>query len=201
MILTERITDLPGNDYLLVKEQNNVIYTTRYIPKDACILLVDPDCFFIDEATAYLKDDEMQIKEAVYQHAAAIVETVRLLKAKGHEIAMTHAIQPFPGLEPLVDVHLPNWEVKSNADTEFQLHPEIIKYAAGKTIIVGGVWKQLCVFHVSRLLQQQYMDEVRLFNGDLLKIPYEYTMTSEDISDDYTLKDACEEYGMMMKLI
>ena len=174
------------------------LYHTKIIPDDAVILMIDPDSYFIEEAIENLEEEEaMIVRNNLYAHASQIVQYVTLLKSKGYQVASTPAHSYWKGFESLIDITLPGWEVHNH--NGLGLHPAYYDFAKGKKLIIGGMWREICVFEVAHRLQSEFGQHVQLCSNDLLSISYEETYVAPEF-DMFNLTQACADYRLSMKL-
>ena len=183
----------------------NKLYVTKTIPEDATILLVDLQQKHFDEVLDNLDTEERIRREVrLSKRLNTMAERLRELNEEGIDV---YAIVDNDGLHPklkeLSTKHLPDWFLKYNPEAGdscdpadlYIMHPEIISEMKGKTkVIVCGLWKELCVLSVTRLLQKEGI-AVSLYTGSDLTFENAIIWDEED-TDAITLESECEELGL-----
>ncbi|WP_121616698.1 hypothetical protein [Virgibacillus halodenitrificans] len=80
----------------------------------------------------------------------------------------------------------------------YVLHPQIIKtLSSASTVVVCGLWRELCVYTVTRLLQKVNITALLSIDPD---ISLENAIVWED-DDNISLESECEAYGVVIKTI
>lgn len=174
------------------------LYVTNEIPTDAAILLVDVQKEFFDESFAHQEDEHINVLEKRIETRLQIMKNkLTELKTKGHPILAVGGDSIYEGFELLPNVILPNWnydyvQPEEDFDTGggFVMDPAIVEEVGKyKDVIVCGLWKELCVYMVSRSLQKVYGDKVKLFTDESLTLENALVWLDDDV---LTLEGVCE---------
>lgn len=127
------------------------------------------------------------------------------LKAKGHTIyAITDEEGIHSYLKGISDGYLPSWSYQMISSQSIDpadryiLHPQIIAtLLTASTVVVCGLWRELCLYTVTRLLQKEGINTYLSIDSD---ISLENPMIWED-DDTISLESECEAYGVKIKTI
>lgn len=155
---------------------NKLLQVSKDIPPNAKILLVDVEYRYFQD-TYY--DLDKRIKRNVGARVQRMAAEVKGLINSGHEV---YAIidfddggRIFPELTDFPITQLPKW----NADTigplsspdpinAFVLEPEIMAaFKKDDVIVVAGLWREWCVYAVTRLLNENGYNAILSLNDDL----------------------------------
>jgi len=174
------------------------LYVTSEIPDNAAILLVDVQKYYFDEALENLEGKDLGIlQERISKRLHKMKETLTKLKARGHKILAVNGQDIYPGFETLPDVKLPHWEYeKVSAENDFDtgggyiLDPQIVeevnKYSH---VVVCGLWKEICVYIVTRSLQEKFGKNVMLLDDSTITFENALVWLDDDV---ITLDSICE---------
>jgi hypothetical protein len=183
---------------------------TECVPEDAVILLVDVQEQYFNEVTDYLEFDASQRrKHKIHERLIQMKKRLMELKEKGHKVyAIVDEEGIHPVLEGIPDVYLPAWaharnmnsEVDSDPADAYILHPDIIQaMKQEKTVVVCGLWLELCVYAVTRLLQKEGIRALTCIDPAL---SLENAMIwDEDDKDVITLRSECEKHGIIIRQV
>ncbi|MEX3623771.1 hypothetical protein [Viridibacillus arvi] len=179
----------------------NILWVTRHIPKQAVILLVDMQEHYFQDAEVSEKV-QIRIQKRLSQMKAKLLG----LKERGHTIyAVVDEAGIHPTLEGIPDTYLPAWcNGLVNVDSldpavRYLLHPQILEElsTASADIVVCGLWRELCLYTVTRLLQKEEIIAYLSIDPD---ISFENAMMWED-NDNISLESECEEYGVLIQAV
>lgn len=184
---------------------SKTLYVTNEVPKNAVILLVDVQERYFKEVTDFLDFETCQERNRkIYNRLKRMKERLLELKAKGHKVyAIVNEEGIHPILEGIPETLLPSWPYAriSNDDRDpadvYVLHPVIVKeMKQAESVVVCGLWLELCVYSVARLLQKQ---NIRALVSIDPAISLENAMIWDEHDDDVvTLDSECGKHGVVI---
>lgn len=191
-------------EMLDAEQKDSSLYITSEVPEDAVILLVDMQERYFREVTDELVGQEKEERLQKVNHRLTQMKHRLLeLKQKGHPIyAIVDEEGIHPDLEGLPDRYLPAWAYKSLGEDKdpadsYILHPEIAKEMQKTTkVIVCGLWLELCVYAVARLLQKQGIEA--LVSIDPALTLENAMIWPEGDEDVVTLRSECDRHGVQL---
>lgn len=177
---------------------NKELWVTKSIPEQATILLVDVQEKYFQEG-----DQSERIERRIHDRLKRMEARLNGFKAAGHTIyAIVDEDGIHPKLEGIAHGYLPTWSYQSifsesiDPAERYILHPQIIEtLSTASEVVVCGLWRELCVYTVTRLLQKENINAYLSIDSD---ISLENAMVWED-DDNITLEDECEAYGVEIK--
>lgn len=193
------------------------LFVTNEVPENATILLVDLEQKYFDEVLEFEEPTEQAIlNERIDERLKEMKEKLLQLKSNGHTILSTNAGELYPGFGEIPDEYLPRWDsdMVEMLDTEdstknetksdpsdiggsFSVDTQVIQRMENEeVVIVCGLWKELCVYIVSRKLQEKYGKKILLYTGKDLTLENGIMWLDDDI---VTLKAVCERDQVEIK--
>jgi hypothetical protein len=140
------------------------LYVAQEIPEGAAILLVDIEEVFIQKALEAAREQERptllrKLQERLEDMKKYLLE----LKANGHTIYATFGEKGiYPGFEDIPDSELDKWEMGTNGNRSWDdtdniiFNNDIVRALEDEEmVIVCGLWKERCVYRVTRMLLRE----------------------------------------------
>lgn len=183
------------------------LFVTNRVPKGATILLVDLEESYFEEVLECEEPENQQIlNERISTRLNVMKRTLIQLKEVGHKVLAINANDIYEGFEDIPDEYLPQWDSEgmepgdhSDFGGSYILNPVIVERIQQESnVIVCGLWKELCVYIVARKLQQQYGQNVLLYQGTDLTLENAMMWLDDDV---LTLDGVCQCDGVMIEEI
>lgn len=176
------------------KEMNKHLLITESIPNKAAILLVDVQNHYFDEVLDELDSPEKEKRTAsVEQRLHRMRKKLETLKEEGHPIyAIANESSLHPILSGVPHFFLPEWEMKTMSGGGVSLHPDISEGMknANAPVLVCGLWLEMCVKEVARLLNEKGVLAYISLDSDLT---FENALIWEEGDEDViSLEGECE---------
>lgn len=187
--------------YLSLKEEfnlENTLWVIDHIPKHSKILLIDmQEQYFREVPVSKL------IQERIQNRLSRMKKKLLKLKEQGYHIyAAVDDEGIIENLHEVADFYLPTWcngTINTNViDPAYSnvLQPEIIEtFSDASSVVVCGLWRELCVYTVTRLLQKEVINAYLSIDPDL---SFENAMMWED-DDVISLEGECRDYNVTIK--
>lgn len=181
-----------------------ILYVSSQIPKNAKVLLVDVETRYFED-TDY--DRDPHIKQQVDARMELMAVGVKNLTEVGHKVyAIVDQEQNgeiFPTLKGLPHAILPFWGVSAKQMTTssdpadmYDLEPRIAQvFDKEDVIVVAGLWRELCVFSVTRLLTKEGFNAILSLDD---AICFKNSIVWSD-DDCISLEQECEEAEVTIK--
>lgn len=183
------------------------LYVTDGVPTNAKILLVDMQKFYFQD-TDYVSNEVVasNVDDRMNEMEIELIE----LRKKGHKIYAIIDENYGPIISELRGIphmYLPFWGVsdgrlvtatENDPANMYELEPKIIEaFDKDDVILVCGLWKELCAFAVTRLLQKEGFNAILSTNP---KLCLENAIVWED-DDVITLESECLAAGVTIQSI
>lgn len=181
------------------------LYVIAHIPKKAKILLVDMQKTYFNYSDY---DTDINIVNQVNYRVERMRDKLLQLRTQHEVYAIIDEPEPIiPQLKHIPHKTLPYWiakdsEINSTEELDpahkYILEPTIAKsFNKDDVIVVCGLWKELCVLAVTRLLQKEGFTAYLSIDSDIC-LENALVWNDEDVT---TLENECDSCNIKIQLI